>query len=370
MSSTDAGVFQAGKTRKKGLTSVTIKKTMGRLGYAVFLLLSVCIGVEYGARIIPGWSEWTKIIVDPDHRMPPNSAPDLNSDGIRSRRNADEFREEDFNIVFLGDSFTYGLWLGDKQNIPQQFEQIANAIHPGANIKAANFGWVGSSPLLSYRLLKDIGSRYKPDLVIQIIDMTDVSDDLYYDALLNRKNGFEYSAYLPTFTLIAQRLLKYSIDSDRIYQQVFGIPREDFFIIKQPVDESRYAFDFMKQHIDLSYEYAKYQLGAEFIVVVMPRYFQYNPAECPNDWEKLRGDYAVPGTYAMEPFKYFNEMSERSPYPVYSLLDAFKTAKPPTVFDNDAHLNAEGALFAAEALFDYCESIKCIRYDRRASVAR
>ena len=100
-----------------------------------------------------------------DHRMKPHTR-ETNGDGIRDAREADAYREEDWNIVFLGDSFVYGLGVERDEAIPRQFEQILAQRSPEKRIRAANFGWVSSSPLLSYRLLRDIGRRYKPDVVV------------------------------------------------------------------------------------------------------------------------------------------------------------------------------------------------------------
>ena len=72
-----------------------------------------------------------------DHRNKPNSG-DINSDGIRSRFESEHFEEEDFNILFLGDSFVYGLNLPDAEKaFPQQFERISRGLHPEKRINAA-----------------------------------------------------------------------------------------------------------------------------------------------------------------------------------------------------------------------------------------
>ena len=44
--------------------------------------------------------------------------------------------------------------------------------------------WVSSSPLLNLRLLRDVGHKYRPDLVVYSLDMTDFRDDLHYEHAL------------------------------------------------------------------------------------------------------------------------------------------------------------------------------------------
>ena len=83
-----------------------------------------------------------------------------NEDGIRSRRQPAEFDADGFNIVFLGDSFTYGWKLRFEQSFPHRVEQSLRKHFPRRDVKVANFGWISSSPLLSSRRLRDIGANY------------------------------------------------------------------------------------------------------------------------------------------------------------------------------------------------------------------
>ena len=338
-----------------------MKHSLRIAAYIVFLWVVVIVSIEILGHFIPGWNQWVNLIGNPDHRIPPHSAPDINGDGIRSRYEAEAFGVDDYNIVFLGDSFTYGLWLGDRQTIPQVFESLARERYPEKKINVANFGWVSSSPLLSLRLLKDIGKKYHPKLIIQIIDMTDVGDDLYYDAIINHRNIYAIGQYMPTMTLLLQKAIREHTEWDRLSQWLFGLPRKHYFIVQQPLEQTRYGFDFMKSHIDETYIYATQDLSARYMLFIIPRYFQYRPEESPRDWEAKKGEYPMEGPYLLEPFKYFDEMKTKVPYPVYSLLPDFQnTTVRPTVFPDDAHPNKGGARVAAEAIFKYCQQENCI----------
>ncbi|NNE08418.1 MAG: hypothetical protein HKN20_07645, partial [Gemmatimonadetes bacterium] len=126
---------------------------------ALFLLLLGVVAIEFvGQKYL--FANKLYFVNDVDHRLSPDIAEN-NADGIRSAREAADFRPGDENVIFLGDSFVHGLLVKPEESIPAQFERIAN--EEGATapaVRAANFGWVSSSPLLSLRLLRDIGAGY------------------------------------------------------------------------------------------------------------------------------------------------------------------------------------------------------------------
>jgi hypothetical protein len=115
-----------------------------------------------------------------DHRMVPNAERRINSDGVRFASEAEDLTDDDFVVLFLGDSFTYGTLLEYEESYPYRFEALARE-RPGlGNVRAVNCGWLSSSPLLNLRLLRDVGHKYRPDLVVYSLDMTDFHDDLHY----------------------------------------------------------------------------------------------------------------------------------------------------------------------------------------------
>ncbi len=60
----------------------------------------------------------------------------INSDGVRGYREAAAFREEELNIIFLGDSFVWGFDLWPEEAVPQQFQQRIRRRFPDRKIKA------------------------------------------------------------------------------------------------------------------------------------------------------------------------------------------------------------------------------------------
>jgi hypothetical protein len=91
---------------------------------------------------------------------------------------------------------------------------------------------------------------------------------------------------------------------------------------------------------------------------VFPRTYQYSNRESPRNWEA--SEYEPLGPHSEEPFRYFDELRRRAPYPIHSLLDDFrKTQVFPTAFDHDPHWNVAGAQVAADALYRYCGQAAC-----------
>ena len=294
---------------------------------------------------------------DVDHRMKVGSAPDLNADGIRSARAPEEFGPDGLNVVFLGDSFVYGDRLASAESIPAVLEQIARRDLGRDDIRVANFGWPSSSPVLSLRLLRDIGKKYRPRLVLLAIDMTDLADDIKYRRLLERRGVYRLLDYTPVTFLAVRRAVSMV---PTLHERVFGFPSRRFFVTDRPLRETRHYFSYVQQSIDEIFRYTTEQLGAKFVLFVLPRTYQYSNREAPRNWEA--SEYAVLGPYAEEPFRYFEELRPRVPYPIYSLLDDFKQTRVfPTAFEDDPHWNAAGARVAAEAVYRYCRRASCFR---------
>ncbi|HEY9036756.1 MAG TPA: hypothetical protein VIM96_08615 [Pseudomonadales bacterium] len=297
------------------------------------------------------------IVDNVDHRMPPNAEDRINSDGIRSDREAVDFHADNLNIVFLGDSFVFGMKLPPEESVPALLEKKARALHPDKNVQVANFGWVSSSPLLSYRLLKDIGKKYKPDVVILAVDMTDIHDDIKYTALLERQGIYPLLDYTPVSVLAARQILQ-NVGSDAVYEQVFGFPKQRFFATARPLSETRPYFAAIQNSIDAINAYVQDELGAQFVLLIFPRGYQYSTRETPHNWEAA--EYEPMGPYVLEPFVFFDALKAQAPYPVFSLLPDFQhTDVFPTTFDDDPHWTPEGSQVAADAVYRYCLQAGC-----------
>ncbi len=300
-----------------------------------------------------------------DHRMIPNGN-EVNPDRIRFLGDADSVEDSDYNVIFLGDSFTEGLFVNYEEAFVYVFEALTKQHSCSSPVRAVNFGWSSSSPILSFRLLHDIGEKYKPDLVVYCLDMTDFYDDLEYERLLQEKStGVELGDKEVWDTLLLRSTfhgfyawLKANIVSsirqvpvpDERFSSFSASPRERFFITSQPLEYSQHLIEEgVVRNLKAIQEFATEKLDAEFALVIYPRAYQYSLRECPKNWEAHY--YDVLGPYVLEPFRYFEESASDLPFPVISLLNDFKAEKRfPLYLEEDPHWTPLGHQVAAESL--------------------
>lgn len=298
-------------------------------------------------------SEWVALSRDIDHRMTGPKFTDINSDGIRSPREANEIREDDFNIIFLGDSFVHGFILQYKLAPPKRLEEIAREHFKTDRINVWNFGWTTSSPILQSRLLKDIGKKYQPDLVILAVDMSDYRDDYFYRHMIRGDGIYEYANKYPRTIYVFKQFLTYVDGYTGWHKTFFGYTgRGGYFAATQPLEQTRVQFDELYDSLNQVYDYCQNELQVPLLVVIPPRHWQYTDKESPHTWEK--GSFEALGPYVLENYRYFDEKRPVTPYALISLLDDFKNSGVyPTTFDNDSHWNQHGARVAAEAIFNH-----------------
>ena len=326
------------------------------LGISSALLLTFVVlqvGLELFVRAVVGRVYDLTI----DHRMRPDR-DEINEDGIRFRGTAADTEDADYVVLFLGDSFTQGLFLDYTDAYPYVFEQIATEATCSARLRAVNFGWTSSSPVLSLRLLQDIGRKYKPDLIVYNLDMTDFHDDLRYEIALRQGGDFEPDHSRLRVTLgstfgldselgqaFAQLVRR--VDRRRPHAGV-TLPDDRFFITSQPVEQTRDQIERgVMKNLGALYDYAEEELGSPMVLVIYPRGYQYSTRESPNNWEADR--YRTLGPHVQEPFRYFRENQAQLPYPVLSLLPAFvESTQFPLFLRNDPHWTRAGARLAAE----------------------
>ena len=328
---------------------------MARLLYAIVVGLVVLAVFEAACRFL--YPDDIALVRNPDHRLRPNSA-ETNADGIRMKREAREFTEDAVNVVFLGDSFVFGGREYPQLALPAQLEAVLRASHPTCAINVANFGWVSSSPYLSLRLLRDIGRKYSPDLVLLGLDMTDFHDDLKYRLLLERPTlTYKAAQYLPGVIVVLKKALNRLARfqwARWAHERIFSLPTDPFLIVNQPLRESEpLTAPIIKSVRDIA-NFTHDQLRAKFALVVFPRSFQYSTREAPNSWE--RNAYTALGPYALEPFVLFDELRRHVDFPIYSLLHDFQTTSVfPTVLYDDPHWTEKGTRFAAGRVSEIVE---------------
>jgi hypothetical protein len=368
-----AAVFLASDDRRSYLRSlvavllvsspivlVVFRAQVGRRWREIALLITtsaLVVGLLWLAgpgllpRIVPSYN------LDLDHRPKPfDETLKTNEDGIVSPRGPGDFRPEDFNIVFLGDSFTQGIRA--PYAFPAVVETLLTARVPARRFRVANFGWTSSSPVLQVRQLLDIGAKYKPKLVVQCFDMTDFHDDLKYTHWF-RERGIEpvqISIFHVGWAAFSRALGVADYAAWLRSQWRWGEqderdrPRPRYFAVGQPLERTAPLLQTSWEGI-LATRAVAQDLGAEYVLVILPRYQQFNKRESPADWET---DWPAWDDYILEPFEYFRRQAATAPFPIHSLLEAFQTSGVfPVCFADDPHWNEAGHHIAARAITEF-----------------
>jgi len=296
-----------------------------------------------------------------DHRLKPfDKTLGTNEDGILSPLTVHDFRPEDFNIIVLGDSFTQGTRVHYPS--PSLVESSLTARFPARRIRVANFGWMSSSPVLQVRQLLDIGAKCTPKLVVQCFDMTDFHDDLKYTHWF-RGRGVEpvqISIFHVASTAVSRTLGVRDYRAWLRSQVRWGEPdrwdadrdraRPRYFAVGESLQRTAPLLQTSWEAI-LATRAVAQKLGAKYVLLVLPRYQQFNPRESPRDWER---DWPTWDQYIYEPFEYFRRQAATAPFPIHSLLEAFQTSGAfPVCFTDDPHWNAAGHHVAARAITEF-----------------
>lgn len=325
---------------------------------AAWWLAAETLAAPFLGGVLPLWHY--DFMQDVDHR-PRTRGPGDNADLLRGTPEREAFRPEGVNVVFLGDSFTYGFGVTPDEAFPSLVRAALRSSFPGAPLEVANFGWVSSSPLLSYRLLLDLGEAYHPAIVALCLDMTDFENDLVYQNMLDRRGLYGWYDRLPLALALFQRLAPARY-ARVLSASVGGAPSQRFFVTENPLEATRPWIAPMTANVAKIREWCRTR-GTDFVVFVLPRHFQYDARECPHNWEA--GEYTLLGPYSLEPFRYFDEFRGTVDYPIVSLLEPMRDApERPLHQDHDPHWNPAGHAAAARAITPVLAPLVARRIDR------
>lgn len=308
-----------------------------------------------------------------DHR--PHPGGEINSDGIRFLGESTDISEDEFVVLFLGDSFTYGIGQAYSEAYPYKLEQILQSSCP--KLRVVNFGWPSASPLLNLRLLKRIGKKYQPDLVVYTVDLTDYTDDLVYQASLNLgKKGPKASggAVIPVLTNLPEPIKSVLFEFLHWFYHSVRKPRyvikhkitsglefdRKYFVATQPLEWSRNWIEkgVVENLLHLN-EYSTSELEIPFAAAIFPRASQYSETESLRSWEEFR--FLRKGRYALEVFQYFEQEKMNFPFKIANLLEDFRSYKgQPLFFEEDSHWNSRGNHFMAQKMAEFLKKSNLI----------
>ena len=301
-----------------------------------------------------------------------------NEDGLRTAYSRESFCALERRVVCLGDSFTFGAWIEAEKAYPEVLERRLRLQTKSESVGVLNAGILSYSPLLEEKMLDLVARHYKPQIVVLMLDCTDIGDDYDYGleysperAVPGPFEGTELSKPHPYYGAL-WRLLKpcqQPVTAPfRLVSRLFGshqpfdpmaynefhleingvVETERFFIYRHPLDLTRKYFDASWQNIERIARLCG-EIDAQFVLVVSPRYHHWNDKECPENWEVFAYGLHEPHQYAI--FEYFDERAQTASFPVYNLLNDFQSTNDfPLVFKTDPHWNARGHEFVAKVL--------------------
>ena len=371
--------------------------------------------LDYGGLGTPVYHH----VYQPNTEMNAGSPADIkkvrtNEDGFRTEHSLADFLSRDIRIVVTGDSFTFGLMVDQDDDFPVQLENILRE-KTARNIGVLNAGVVSYSPLLANFQYAGILKKYKPHIVLHLLDATDIGDDFQYllDAtgigydtfdvveedsvkkaleqlreVRENKTGkhFPYYDHQPRkyygalFQLARPQLnqiwsafnFPYRTMRDRFIGNPYAGVRGSYYTFKIRIDGKeetnrffiyRHPLEKTKPYMESTWDNIQSLAGdvkndgAQYILAVAPRYHHWNTKEAPKNWEiEKLSRYGLNEPYQHEYIKFFNAKKPDADFPILDMLPHFQsTDQFPLCFDTDPHWNEAGNKFVAEFFADYLQ---------------
>jgi hypothetical protein len=294
---------------------------------------------------------------------------DTNEDGLRSRYSRREFRRFRTRVVMMGDSFPFGFLVRQDAAFPTVVEaSLRQSGH--ADLAVLNAGVISYSPALEELLYDQVITHYQPTAVMLFLDASDIGDDIQYrEQMRTGDDGRIYfegdvvdPGYYGALHMLAypavRRYAAYPFQRwmtpprNRYYD--FRLPiggtveTNRFFIYRHPLEQTEKYFEATLGAVSRIAARVKAS-GARFVLVILPRFQHWNPAESPKNWEAV--NYAREEPYQYEYFRFFDQARARVDYEIVDLLPEFRRTKEfPLVFEHDPHWTERGHGFVADVV--------------------
>lgn len=304
-----------------------------------------------------------------------------NSVGLRDENYNPSSNPDKFRILMLGDSFTEGVGVEEKNIFSFVVENQIDA-------EIINAGVRKYAPLLEYLYLKNFGLQLKPNLVILNLNVTDlIETDKYYQSIIRDSNGEIAYVTAPGRHFLPLSLRIFLWNNSRLYgyfqERVFPTVYRTYQAVKsgssqnqtKPIYSDR-QFNMFSLFVDPAFETEYQKLSSlifedlaatkqlldqhniPLLIVIQPTAIDVTPDE----WKDLNdtfslalkfpGDYPVDNNYYRDLERYLNH----NDIPFINLTAAFRQNSSPQnllFFPHDGHWNAKGHAVAAKEISEY-----------------
>lgn len=324
----------------------------------------------------------------------------INELGLRDYPVKKEKSEDEYRILFLGDSFTEGQGVQIEDTMVKKVEDLLNQQSfstdespPNRHFRTINAGAAGYSTLLEYLYLKNKGIELNPDLVIVNLNVTDFTEEranLKYTVrdetgeitgvFIERKKHLpgKLDNFLVSNSFIYNLLLtneeKIIKTKDKIVTKIARKPQpehtknntdftpgdinRDLFVITRDVGEGQFRelFDPIAERILQIKDFLD-RSRVKFILVIIPNGHQINQYQ----WQEGRTAWKL--TNSEYPNKINTELANFSKrYNIFFVdpTDNLKdfSSKNPQIklyYDFDGHLTKEGHRVVAQSVFKFLQ---------------
>jgi hypothetical protein len=313
------------------------------------------------------------------HKTPEfDAAYVINSLGLRDREISRDKPAGMSRILMLGDSFTEGNGVDQKETFSSRLQAMLNQAGFGKRWQVINAGVGSYSPLLEYVYLKNGGLDLQPDLVILNFDLSDFYDDIQYTQLAEfdakgdpvavradpeREKGswageilVGFKDFLKrharTYNFVRRRIGGY-VEAARHKQNFSGDIRFDKYAMLREAGEPQgdRAWTLSYKYLIKIRDLLKAR-GIDFWVTVYPYGLQVSPRE----WAGGRRfwGFETGKVYSTRPQGLVEHFCRENDIPVINMCDDFKELSRtvyPLYYENDGHWLPAGHQFVATLLY-------------------
>jgi len=293
-----------------------------------------------------------------------------NSMGLRERELPFKKKDGVFRLLFLGDSITYGPGVETDKTFVRIIENLLNTNSGGRKFETINAGVGGASTIQEITLLKKIGFKYQPDIVILNFYLNDIRPPVssiqqpvfsiqYIRGYLYKKSEL-YKLFKKGYCNLRLKLLHNEVplsewwNANIIKRENWKKDKETFYeLLYQPSAAGDWGMPFILQWRDYFYEKTREylrglkQLGEEnnfkLIIVCFPVYFQ------------VGSDFLED-----EPQKRLSLIVQEENIPFLDLLPYLREsvgAGLPCPYLDHCHLSQEGHKLVAEKIYQFIRAI-------------